>query len=227
MNRFLLLTGALVTFCPALWASHPRIDCSVGVDVNAKLTRVETEELLGAERLECQPDSQGAVGQVRLMRTFKTGVQAGVEVSARADARASASFSDSCSGSCHAHGSGSCHHCGHSYSWGDHCHCSCYASGSGSDTCSDSDSAQNSRSEEKKTTFVVAKIQGESLAAKGFRARHGTGAQACEILDPQGSVLDPLRAIAVISWIYGEELMKETEPSASAGGGEGPGAGQK
>lgn len=158
------------------------------VNVNCNVT-VNLDQQVGSERLECPKTDKGALQEVRVIRKVKTLGQAGAQASAR--------YSDSCSTHC----SCSCS-CGQCSSQSCSCSRSCSTSGSGSDSCSDSKTAE--------TTFVVAKASTESLAKKGFAVRSETGPNLCELLAPDGSSLDPLRATGVVLWIYGEELMRET-----------------
>ncbi len=158
------------------------VDCDVDVRVDNRITNLDTEQKIGSERINCDG------GEMRIMRMVKTDVSvtARAEASARADADAYYSDSCSCSGS----GCGTCH-----------------TSGSGSDYDRDSDSDSTSRSKTAETKFVVARVSFDSLRKMGFSVTQNT--DSCRLLDDKGRSLNTLKAIAVITRIYGEELLKE------------------
>lgn len=180
---------SLFLLAPALPArAYLSIDCSVRTDVDSRITRLDVAQEVGAERLECVR-AGGAVSEVRVVRMVKTHASARAESEARARGSANGHYSDSC----HASGSG----CG-----------SCRTSGSGSDSCSDSGSDTATRSESAETTFAVARAPLAALASHGF-AVHNPDAQTCGLSDSRGVALDVLKSVAAVTWVYGQELMRE------------------
>lgn len=206
MKSTLAALGILTAAGSLSWA-YVSVDCNTDIRVESSIRSFSLDQEVGSERIDCRTDSSGAVGEVRVVRKAKSTASARAYASARADGRAYARYSDSCSTHCSCSGSS----CGS-------CSGSCHTSGSGSDWCSDSDSDEASRSETEETTFVVARASLASLASKGFGARAGSGSHPCEVVDSSGSPLDALRAIAVVTWVYGEDLMKEKGADLSASG---------
>jgi hypothetical protein len=54
--------------------------------------------------------------------------------------------------------------------------------------------------------FNVARAGGQSLAFMGYQVS-GEG-EKCELKDPEGRKLDLLRAIGVVTYAYGEDLLR-------------------
>ena len=163
-------------------SAYVSVDCDVDVRVDNRITNLDTEQKIGSERINCDG------GEMRIMRMVKTDVSVTARAEASAKADADAYYSDSCSCS----GSG----CG-----------TCSTSGSGSDYDRDSDSDFTSRSKTVETKFVVARVSFDSLNKMGFSVSQNT--DSCRLLDDKGLPLSTLKAIAVITRIYGEELLKE------------------
>lgn len=65
-----------------------------------------------------------------------------------------------------------------------------------------SDSASDSVTEEERV--VTAGVSYSELADKGFLADMGT----CRIRDSKGKTLRPVEALALVSWLHGEKLMR-------------------
>lgn len=189
MAKRIVMLVVLLAAAPA--AAYVSVDADADVALETRISRLSADQQLGTERVECAAES-GAV-YVRVIRIAKTVVSAESEAYAKARCEASARYSDSCSCSgC----SGSCHTSG---------------SGSDSDSRTSERTARDSKTEE--TRFAVARVSLDSLSKKGFSANPGESG-ACAITGPDGSALDPLKAIATVTWIYGEELMKDTGAEA-------------
>lgn len=163
------------------------VSCKVDVDVDTRITRLAIDQEVGAERLECVQAPASGELHVHVVRIVKTEARAEARSSAKASASADASYSDSCSCS--------------------GCSGSCHTSGSGWDSCSDSgDDAASSR-DERATTFTVARVPAQALPARGYWVEGGPG--ACRINDAGGNPVDLLRSIALVTWLYGEELLEK------------------
>ncbi|MBU2573112.1 MAG: hypothetical protein KKH28_03430 [Elusimicrobia bacterium] len=182
--KILLCIGLTLLFAGQA-LSYVSVDCDVNVQVNNRINRLDVNQQIGAERIEC------TAAEARVVRIVKTAVE--VQAYADADSRgnASARYSDSCSCSC---GQGAAS--------------SCNTSGRGSDYCSDSDSDSVSRSETAETKFTVARSPLDLLREMGFTVRQD--ADYCRLIDAGGVPLNILRAVAVITLAYGNELIKET-----------------
>lgn len=213
-NNLILSVAALLLGTQPLWAYHMNVDCSIRATAGARVDAIDISHQVGAERIECASD-QGGIGLVRVIRKVKSASSVNASGGGRAEGSASASYDATCHSSCWCSGSSYCsgpdrHH----HYWNDSCDAHCQVYGRGSDSCSGTGSDRDSRSQSRETVFVVARASPASLQAKGFKVRQGS--HSCEILDPRGSLLDPLRAIAVVSWIHGQELMKEQGADFSA-----------
>lgn len=158
--------------------AYVSVDADASVNVENRITRLDIDQEVGSERIEC------GGGLVSVVRIVKTKAYASAEAGARASCGARARYSDSCSCS----GGGSC---------------STSGSGSDSDSASKSDSVSTDRLEEVK--FTVARVSAEKLRQKGF----SVAPAACVVADSAGLPLNPLGAIAVVTWIYGEQLIAE------------------
>lgn len=192
-SRALGLTAGLwVAWAGPGWG-YVNADCDVSVRVDVRVENLSLDQELGSERLECVSDGKTGVREVRLVRLARSRAAVRAEAHARGEGRASARYSDSCSASCSGGGSGTCH-----------------TSGSGWDSCSDSRSGSDSKSRTQETTFAVARASLDALVRRGFTARPSSDPVGCEVADRAGAALDPLKAIALVTWIYGEELMKES-----------------
>lgn len=163
--------------------AYVSVDVDASVNVENRITGLDIAQEIGSERIECGGGA-GAAGLVSVVRIVKTKASASAQAEARANARASARYSDSC----HCSGSGSC---------------STSGSGSDSDSASASDKASADKMEEVK--FTVARTSAGKLLEKGFTLRQGS---SCEITDSAGLALNPIGAIAVVTWIYGEETIQ-------------------
>ena len=179
--RAILFIGLIFLFAGQSMA-YVTVDCDVDVRIDNRITRLDAEQEVGAERIDC------AGSEMRIVRIVKTDVSVRAEAEASAKADADAYYSDSCS--CSGSGCGSCH-----------------TSGSGSDYDRDSASDSASRSKMSETKFVVAKVSFGSLSKMGFKVSQDV--DSCRLLDDKGLTLNTLKSIAVITRIYGEELLKE------------------
>lgn len=172
--------------------AYVSVDADASVRVESRITRLDIGQEVGSERIECSNDGSGGVSVVNVVRIVKTRAAASAEAQARAACDAHARYSDSCSCS----GGGSCS-----------------TSGSGSDSDSASKSDSISSDQAKETKFTVARASADKLREKGFAVSRNS---SCEITDPAGYPLNPLGAIAVVTWIYGEELIKENPLAMNA-----------
>lgn len=170
--------GLVLAFAGSAGA-YVSVDADAKVRVENRITRLDIDQEVGSERIECDN------GLVSVVRIVKTKAYASAEAGASASCDAHARYSDSCSCS----GGGSC---------------STSGSGGDSDSASGSDLVSSDRSKEVK--FTVARVSAGKLAEKGFSAGQSP---ACVITDPAGMPLNTLGAIAVVTWIYGEELIKD------------------
>lgn len=180
-----LAIAALLSLAGPSWA-YLSLDCDVDVQVENRINDLDIDQQVGAERIEC------AAGGARVVRIVKTGVSVEARADAKADGDADARYSDSCTCSC-----------------GDCSSETCRTSGWDSDRCWDSDSDTATERDFEETKFVVAYASGESLRQRGFSARQGEEPFACELVDTAGASVGTLKGIALITWIYGEELMRE------------------
>lgn len=175
--RTLVCFGLVLAFAGSARA-YVSVDADASVKVENRITRLDIDQEIGSERIEC------GGGLVSVVRIVKTKAYASAEAGARASCDARARYSDSCSCS----GGGSC---------------STSGSGSDSDSASKSDLVSSDRLEEVK--FTVARVSVDKLLQKGF----SVAPAACVIADPAGIPLNPLGAIAVVTWLYGEQLIAE------------------
>lgn len=166
--------------------AYVSVDCDVDVKVENRISRLDMNQQIGSERIECSE------GEVLVVRIVKTAVSVQADADARARANARAHYSDSCSCS----GSGSCH-----------------TSGSGSDSCSDSGSDSATRNKTAETKFAVARASIDSINLMGFRVQPAI--DSCRLTDAEGFQLDALKEVAIVTMIYGGELMKETTDSGT------------
>ncbi len=179
--KTILFMGLIFLFAGQSMA-YVTVDCDVDVRVDNRITNLDTEQKIGSERIDC------AGSEMRIVRIVKTDVSATARAEATAKAYADAYYSDSCS--CSGSNCGSCH-----------------TSGSGSDYDRDSASDSASRIKTAETKFVVARVSFDSLRKMGFKVEKD--ADSCRLLDDKGFTLNTLKSIAVITRIYGEELLKE------------------
>ncbi|MFH1618571.1 MAG: hypothetical protein ABIG11_01555 [bacterium] len=180
----IILSVGLAVFFAGPSMAYVSVDCDVNVTVENRITSLDMDQQIGAERIEC------AEAEARVVRMVKTAVSVQAYAEARARGSASAYYSDSCS--CHCQGGS----------------CSCSTSGSGSDSCSDSgdDSARQNKTAE--TKFTVARASLDSLYQSGFSVLQGP--DYCRLADTDGLPLNTINAVSIITWVYGVELMKET-----------------
>ena len=176
----LFMCIGLMVFFTGNSMAYVSVDCDVEVRVNNRITNLDAEQKIGSERIDCDG------GEMRIIRMVKTDVSASAKAEARADADAYYSDSCLCSGSS----------CG-----------SCRTSGRGSDSDHDSAYDSASRSKTAETKFAVARVSFGSLRKMGFSVSQD--ADSCGLLDEKGFPLNTLKSIAVITRIYGEELLKE------------------
>ncbi|HAF96044.1 MAG: hypothetical protein A2021_02920 [Elusimicrobia bacterium GWF2_52_66] len=180
--KHLFYTGLMVLFTGNAW-SYVNVDADVSASLENRITRLDLTQQVGAERIECGKDAAGNTGVVSVVRIAKTKAFVSAAADVRASCNARAHYSDSCSCS----GSGSC---------------STSGSGSDSDSTSGSDSASSEKVTE--TKFTVARISEARLKEKGFSLNPNS---SCELVDATGFTLDPLGAVAVVTLVYGEELV--------------------
>lgn len=177
--------GLILLFAGQSYA-YVSVDCDVDVKVENRISRLDMDQQIGSERIECSE------GNVLVVRIVKTAVSVQADAEAKAHARASARYSDSCS-------------CGGG---------SCSTSGSGSDSCSDSGSDSVTQNKTAETKFVVARASIVSLNLMGFRVRPSI--DSCQLTDAEGFPLNALKEVSIVTMIYGGELMKEADPGFGA-----------
>ncbi len=185
MKKIILAALSASFLAPAF----ARASCSISVSVHTNIDRLSLDQQVGAERLDCRR-SPGRGFQVHVIRRVKTSASASASTRASASGSASGSTWGSCTASCSNGGSGSCS-----------------AYGSYHDYCSDSGSASDGASAQEESVFTVAWAEAAAIEAKGY-AVSGEG-EKCELQDKDGAALDALKAIALVTWVYGEALMTE------------------
>lgn len=194
----------------AQWGSRGMdLRCDIGISLNQSVSADIVQEF-GAKRLECSTGSDGAIETVRVVRGINVTATAAAHASASASGNLQASYSDYCAMSCDVRippqvppGGGPPPPHPEPYQR------SCTTSGQSSTACSYSPSRSASSADEKSMSskVTVAKTTVAGLAAKGLKVTPG-----CEIVNSKGEILKPLTAVAMVTWIYGSQLLKEAVP---------------
>lgn len=168
------------------------IDCNVDLNVKAYVSSIDAPQKIGAERVEC------GTGEAQVVRIVKTSISVQALAEARSEGKASGDYRDSCTTQSQ-EGSQTCS-----------------TSGSDWDSCSDSDSARATEEKTVETKFTVAKASLDKLLQAGFTTK--AGKDYCELVDSGGAAINAIKAVSLITFIYGQELMNETDGFKMFGG---------